>query len=81
LSVPSSFVIVAAMPTERTPWPHAPLHQLAVSGTYFVTASTYLKTHQFRGADRLAVLHRGLLKVAARFRWRLEAWAIFSNRK
>lgn len=67
------------MPTERAPWPHAPLHQLAASGTYFVTASTYLKAHRFRGADRLAVLHRGLLKVAAGFRWHLEAWAVFSN--
>jgi len=27
----------------------------------------------------LAVLHRGLLKVAADFGWQLEAWTIFSN--
>jgi putative transposase len=62
-----------------TPWPHAPLHQLSVRGTYFVTASTYLKAHHFRGKDRLRVLHRGLLTVARDFGWQLEAWAVFSN--
>jgi putative transposase len=61
------------------PWPHAPTHQLAESGTYFVTAGTYEKAHHFQGAKRLAVLQRGLLKLTAQFGWRLEAWAIFSN--
>jgi putative transposase len=61
------------------PWPHAPTHQLAFGGTYFVTASTYLHEHHFRSAARLVVLHRGLLKVAAEFGWQLEAWAVFSN--
>ncbi len=60
-------------------WPHAPLHRLGERGLYFVTAGTYLKQQHFRGADRLAVLHRGLLKVGADFGWRLEAWAVFSN--
>ncbi len=63
----------------KTPWPHAPTHQLATSGTYFVTASTLYKAHHFRGADRLRVLHRGLLTVAQDFGWQLEAWAVFSN--
>ncbi len=67
------------MSEPRIPWPHAPLHQLAERGTFFVTASTYEKAHHFRGADRLAVLHRGLLTVARDFGWRLEAWAVFSN--
>jgi len=62
-----------------TPWPHAPTHQLAERGTYFVTASTYLKQHHFRGAARLRVLHRGLLKVTQQFGWQLEAWSVFSN--
>ena len=48
-------------------------------GTYFVSASTYLRQHHFHGKARLAVLHRGLLKVAEQFGWRLEAWAVFSN--
>ena len=67
------------MPSDDLPWPHAPEHRLSVRGTYFVTASTYLREHHFRGQARLAVLHRGLLKVAAGFGWRLEAWAVFSN--
>ena len=67
------------MPVLKTPWPHAPTHQLATKGTYFVTSSTYEKAHYFRGANRLSVLHRGLLTVAEKFHWRLEAWAVFSN--
>ncbi len=67
------------MPDPHTPWPHAPTHQLSAQGTYFVTASTLHKTHHFRGADRLRVLHRGLLTVARDFGWQLEAWAVFSN--
>ncbi len=67
------------MPEPKTPWPHAPTHQLSIRGTYFVTASTYGKAHHFRGAKRLRVLHRGLLTVAEKFGWRLEAWAVFSN--
>jgi putative transposase len=67
------------MPAEQICWPHAPEHRLAVRGTYFVTASTYLRPHHFQGKTRLAILHRGLLKVAAEFGWRLEAWAVFSN--
>jgi len=60
-------------------WPHAPLHCLTGRGTYIVTAGTYLREHFFRGRERLAVLHRGLLAVAHEFGWRLEAWAVFSN--
>ncbi|MCP5520312.1 MAG: transposase [Verrucomicrobiales bacterium] len=63
----------------KTPWPHAPPHRLCSHGTYFVTASTLEKQHHFRGATRLAVLHRGLLTVARRFEWCFEAWAVFSN--
>src|SRR3989442_4411335 len=67
------------MAEPRTPWPHAPTHQLSQRGTYFLTASTYLRLHHFRSAARLRVLHRGLLTVAANFGWHLEAWAVFSN--
>ena len=61
------------------PWPHAPTHQLTERGTYFVTASTYLKAHHFRGSARLRVLTRGLLVLSRDFGWDLEAWAVFSN--
>ena len=67
------------MPEPHIPWPHAPTHQLSTRGTYFVTASTLHKAHHFRGADRLRVLHRGLLTVARDFGWHFEAWAVFSN--
>jgi putative transposase len=64
---------------QKTSWPHAPRHQLSENGTYFVTAGTYRKAHRFRGQNRIAVLHRGLLRVADEFTWELEAWAVFSN--
>jgi putative transposase len=67
------------MPEPKTPWPHAPTHRLSEHGTYCVTSSTYDKQHHFRGADRLRVLHRGLLTVMGQFGWKLEAWAVFSN--
>ncbi len=65
------------MPTPA--WPHAPTHALSSAGSYIVTAATYQEAHHFRGKARLNVLQRGLLKVAADFGWRLEAWAVFSN--
>ena len=33
----------------------------------------------FRGAPRLRVLQRGLLTVAKKYGWQLEAWAVFAN--
>ena len=69
----------APRPQPKTPWPHAPLHQLSQQGTYFMTVSTYQKLPHFRGAARLRVLHRGLLTVAEKFGWQLEAWAVFVN--
>ncbi len=65
--------------TQSLSWPHAPLHRLSENGTYLVTAATYRKQHHFRGAHRLEVLCRGLIKLAADHAWRLEAWAVFSN--
>lgn len=67
------------MAIHKISWPHAPEHRLSVRGTYFVTAGTYRRQHHFAGKARLSVLHRGLLKVASDFDWRLEAWAVFSN--
>src|SRR5262245_22646692 len=68
-----------SMPESVAPWPHAPTHRLSENGTYFVTAGTYLKAHHFRTAQRLDVLQRGLLTVASKFGWELEAWGVFSN--
>ena len=66
-------------PVRKIPWPHAPTHMLGQAGTHFVTAGTYLKQHYFRKRERLDVLHRGLLTVAQKFGWGLQAWAVFSN--
>ena len=63
----------------RIPWPHAPTHQLSTGGTFFVTASTLHRRNHFTSAERLSVLHRGLLKVSEQHGWHLEAWAVFSN--
>ena len=63
----------------KIPWPHAPTHKLGASGTYFVTAGTYLKAQRFRSPGALTALHNGLLKYASEFGWNLEAWAVFSN--
>jgi len=63
----------------RSHWPHAPLHSLSESGTFIVTAGTYLKQHLFRDDARLHAFHGGLLKYAAQHRWQLEAWAVFAN--
>jgi putative transposase len=68
-----------AMTNIKTYWPHAPEHRLSEGGTFIVTAGTYLKAHHFRSHERLDVLERGLLRAAAEFEWRLEAWAMFSN--
>jgi putative transposase len=75
----SKSAMLGFVSAHRIPWPHAPEHRLSVRGTYFITASTYLRQHHFRGKIRLAVLYRGLLKVAADFGWQLEAWTVFSN--
>ena len=72
-------ISLAAMSLPAMPWPHAPMHQLGSAGMYFVTASTLHQRHHFKGKERVAVLHRGVLKIAAKFGWRLEAWAVFSN--
>ncbi|MFT5469408.1 MAG: putative transposase [Verrucomicrobiales bacterium] len=64
---------------EHPDWPHAPVHRLAESGTFFVTAGTYRKERFFGSRRRLRMLHDELLKHAKRFKWRLEAWAVFSN--
>ncbi len=67
------------MPKTEIAWPHAPRHLLGEAGIYLVTAATYQNAHHFRSKERLAVLHRGLLRVAADYGWQLEAWAVFSN--
>ena len=70
------------VPSGRKPerrWPHAPVHKLALSGTYFVTASTYRRLALFNSRTKLDGLESGLLALAEEHGWALEAWAVFPN--
>jgi putative transposase len=60
-------------------WPHAPLHRFDSNGIYMVTASTIGKRHLFTTPDKLDLLENNLLSLAKKYRWNLEAWAVFSN--
>jgi putative transposase len=60
-------------------WPHAPLHRFGEGGTYFITASTYLKQHIFTTRRALDALMKTLFAQARLHDCWLEAWAIFSN--
>ncbi len=60
-------------------WPHAPIHRMDSDGIYIVTAATLHKAHLFRDAERLSLLERELLTLSKRYKWQLEAWAVFSN--
>jgi len=60
-------------------WAHAPVHRLALEGTYIVSGATYRKEHIFRDPARLELLQSQLLLHAKEFGWGLEAWAVFSN--
>jgi len=60
-------------------WPHAPLHRLGESGTYFITAGTLYKQHYFRSPAALDYLRDSLFSHAKDHDCRLQAWALFSN--
>ena len=60
-------------------WPHAPVHRFDSRGIYIVTAATLHKERLFRSAENLDLLEQHLLSLAKRYRWQLEAWAVFSN--
>lgn len=60
-------------------WPHSPAHRLDTRGAYIVTAGTYQKQPLFHSPERLTYLCESLLKFAALYQWKLEAWAVFPN--
>src|SRR5437588_2532740 len=60
-------------------WPHAPLHRLNSNGIYMVTAATLYKQPLFADPTKLTMLEDGLLALAKKYDWQLEAWAIFTN--
>ena len=61
------------MSEEKTkiPWPHAPVHQLATAGTYFLTASTYVARLNY--VHQNPVKH-GLVPVANQYPWCSARW-------
>ncbi len=60
-------------------WPHSPAHRLDATGAYLVTAATYQKQALFSSAKRLTYLCESLLRLAAQYEWKLQAWAVFPN--
>jgi putative transposase len=44
-----------------------------------VTCGTYLKRHHFESSKRLRLLCDTLQRLAAKYNWNLQAWAVFSN--
>jgi len=68
-----------ATPQPDKDWPHAPVHRLDNSGVFMVTAATLYKSHVFDTPDKLTLLESKLLTLARRFKWQLEAWAVFAN--
>jgi len=67
------------MTSGKIPWPHAPIHRLEDGGVYMITTGTYQKSPFFRQSTNLNMLHGGLLSLAAKYNWALEAWAVFAN--
>ena len=84
-SAPDKFglpaVRLADLKSQQPPkdWPHAPVHRLADSAVYFVTASTLRKQHLFDTPEKRDLLECHLLTLAKQFGWQLEAWAVFAN--
>ena len=44
-----------------------------------VTCGTYLRRHHFQSDARLRSLCEALQRLAAKYSWNLQAWAVFSN--
>lgn len=60
-------------------WPHSPAHRLDASGTYIVTAATYLKQPLFRSRARLDLLLRDFQRLTTEHGIAIQAWSIFPN--
>ena len=58
---------------------HAPGHLFIPRASYMITASTYRNEHYFDTGARLRNLTDNLLKIAARWGWKLDAWSVFPN--
>jgi len=74
-----TFIKTETRSSQSIDWPHAPIHRVSPSGTYIVTAGTYLKELLFHSIAKLDYLHNSLLSLAKEQGWQLEAWAVFPN--
>lgn len=60
-------------------WHHSPAHSLSEAGAYMVTAGTYQKKRLFSSDELLTMVQDALFRIAAEYRWQLQAWAIMAN--
>jgi putative transposase len=60
-------------------WPHAPCHIVDTAGTFIVTSATYNKELLFKSDELLDLLEERLFHFAEKYKWMLQAWAIFPN--
>ena len=60
-------------------WHHAPVHHLEEAGAYCVTAGTLHKEGFFQTPKQRDLLQELLFTFAERYKWFLQAWAIFTN--
>ena len=60
-------------------WHHSPVHAYEPNHAYFLTASTLYKQHYFTDDERLALLQEAMLNTLISYKWRPQAWAVFSN--
>jgi putative transposase len=61
------------------PWHHSPAHRFVPNMLYIVTAATFKKANFFRGPNRLELLQNSLLETLEKYRWQVQAWAVFPN--
>lgn len=60
-------------------WHHSPTHVFEPNQQYMVTAGTLHKQMLFKGEALLELLQKHLFSLCAKFRWELQAWALFPN--
>ena len=61
-------------------WPRAPPHRLEVAGVYFLTARTAEERHLLADDSMKDLFEEKLLHIAGENGWKMEAWAVLSNR-
>ena len=49
------------------------------SRAHITTCGTYLKQQHFQSSERLRLLCETLQRLATKYGWNLQAWAVFSN--